>query len=242
MNEKTKNLKAWREGVSADERCLSPDVLQELVGGSSSDSKGAQHVASCPHCQAELAMLRSFESSLQAGDNQADVDWVTAQLQGAQGMPSTPVRIPFWRGLLKTPYLAGAAAIVLIISLGLSLYISTQLERPLLHGDSSGNQNMRSGDIRLMGPSGDFDLAPEDFRWEALPGAKSYTIQLLEVDGTVLWSGQSAENAIIASPELKAKMRPGKTLLWKVTALDVLGKPMANSSSDRFRVTAEKRR
>jgi hypothetical protein len=186
-------------------------------------------------------MLRSFESSAQVGDNQADVDWVAAQLQRPQGVPSSPVRIPFWRGLLSAPHLAGAA-IVLIIGLGLSLYVSNRQERPLLHGEPSGNQAMRSGDIRLMGPAGDFHRAPEVFRWEALPHAKSYTMQLLEVDGTVIWNGQSAENVLIANPALKAKMQPGKTLLWKVTALDASGEPIASSSRERFRVTVEKRR
>jgi hypothetical protein len=37
-------------------------------------------------------------------------------------------------------------------------------------------------------------------------------------------------------------MRPGKTLLWKVTALDASGKPIASSNAERFRVTAAKRR
>jgi len=54
-----------------------------------------------------------------------------------------------------------------------------------LNGEPSGTQNMRSGDLRLMSPSGNFDRVPEEFRWEALPQAKSYTVQLLEVDGTV---------------------------------------------------------
>jgi len=239
MDEKTRNLEAWRAGVSAGESCLSLDALQELVGGSASDPK-AQHVASCPHCQAELAMLRSFESSLGSGDDQAAVEWVAAQLQRAQGLPSSPVRTPFWRGLLRVPQVAGAAAIVLLIGLSLSLYVSTRQQRPLLNGEPSGTQNMRSGDLRLMSPSGNFDRVPEEFRWEALPQAKSYTVQLLEVDGTVLWSGQSAESVLMASPDMKAKMLPGKALLWKVTALDASGKPIASSSLQRFRVTAEK--
>jgi hypothetical protein len=240
MDEKTRNLEAWREGVSAGEGCLSLDALQELVRGGASDPKTAQHAAGCPHCQAELAMLRSFESSLGPGDDQAAVEWVAAQLQSGQELPSSPVRMPFWRGSLRVPQLAGTAAIVLLIGLGLSLYISTRQERPLLHGEPSGNQNMRSGDVRLISPSGNYEQVPEDFRWEAVPQAKNYTVQLFEVDGTVLWSGQSAESVLRASPDLKAKMRPGKALLWKVTALDASGKPIASSSTERFRITAEK--
>jgi hypothetical protein len=234
MDENTKKANWWRAGVSASDDCLSLDALQDIVDGGSADLKVARHLSGCAHCQAELAMLRSFEQVLPAENDHA-VDWIAAQLQRAQGIP--PVPVPFWRGWFKIPQLATAAALMMTVGLGLSLYISNRQERPVLHGSPAENLKMRSGDIRLTGPSGELDRAPETFRWEALPLAKSYSIQLLEVDGSVLWSGQSAENILIVNPELKTKMHPGKTLLWKVTALDATGKPIASSSPDRFRVT-----
>ena len=240
MDENTKKANSWRDGVSAGDHCLSLDALQDLMDGGSSDLKGARHLSGCAHCQAELAMLRSFERVLPAENAQAEVDWIAAQLQRAQGMTGVPVNVPFWRGWLRVPRIAAAAALMLTIGLGLSLYISSREDRPLLHGNSSENLTMRSGDIRLTAPSGELDREPETFSWEALPLAKSYSIQLLEVDGTVIWNGQSAENILITNPELKTKMRPGKTLLWKVTALDALGKPIASSNPNRFRVAAAK--
>jgi hypothetical protein len=241
MTGNARKLKAWRDGVSAGENCLSIEALQRLAEGSS-DPKNAQHIAGCPHCQTELVMLRSFESSIPPEDDAEAVDWIAARLQLAQDMPSSPVHISAWQTLLRIPNLVAAAALTLLIGLGLSLYVSNRQERLVFHAEPSGVQNMRSVDIRLTGPSGDLDLIPDDFRWEALPLAKSYSIQLLEVDGTELWRGQSAENFLIASPPLKEKMRPGKTLLWKVTALDASGKPIASSNAERFRVTAAKRR
>jgi len=241
MYENTKKINSWRDGVSAGDHCLSLDALQNLMDGGPSDLKDTQHLSGCAHCQAELAMLKSFASSLPAENDQAAVDWIAAQLRRAQDIPASSVPIPFWHGLLRVPNLAGAAAFMLIVGLGFSLYVSSRQERPLLHGKPSETQNMRSGDIRLAAPSGDLDRTPKDFRWEALPLAKSYSIQLLEVDGSVLWSGQSAENILIASPELKAKMRPGKTFFWKVTALDASGKPIASSSPDRFRIMVGQR-
>ncbi len=240
MDENTKKVNSWRDGVSAGDHCLSLDALQDLMEGGPSDLKGAQHLSGCVHCQAELAMLRSFERSLPAENDQVAADWIAAQLQRAQGMPGVPANVPFWRGWLRVPRIATAAALMLTVGLGLSLYISSRQERPLLHGSSSENLTMRSGDIRLTDPSGELDREPETFRWEALPLAKSYSIQLLEVDGTVLWNGPATENILITNPELKTKMRPGKTLLWKVTALNALGKPIASSSPNRFRVTAAK--
>jgi hypothetical protein len=127
---------------------------------------------------------------------------------------------------------------MMTLALSLSLYLSNRQERPSLRTDSFGSQQMRSGDLRLTAPSGELQRVPQEFRWEALPAAKSYSIQLLEVDGTILWSGKSAENFLAVSPELQAMMRPGKALLWKVTALDASGTQIADSSRERFRITA----
>jgi hypothetical protein len=187
-------------------------------------------------------MLRSFESSFPSASDEKAVEWMVAQLQGAQDVPSSPPSVPFWRALLRMPNLAVAAALTLVIGLGLSLYVSNRQERPVLHVPPTETQDMRSGDIRLTDPSGELDRTPEHFHWNALPQAKSYSVQLLEVDGTVLWSGQTADNTVIASPELKLRIRPGKQLLWTVTALDASGKPIAQSSQTGFRVTLVQRR
>jgi hypothetical protein len=242
MTANMSKLRAWREGVSAGENCLPLEALERLAEGDSSDLKNSQHVAGCPHCQAELAMLKSFNSSLPSAKDEKAVEWVVAQLQGAKNVPSSSPRVPFWRALLRMPNLAMAAALTLAIGLGLSLYVSNRQERPVLHVTPTEIQNMRSGDIRLTDPSGELDRTPENFRWTALPQAKSYSVQLLEVDGTVLWSGQTEDNVLIASPELKSKIRPGKQLLWTVTALDASGKPIAQSSQGGFRVTLVKPR
>ena len=229
-------LKAWREGASAGENCLSLDALERLAEGVPSDPKSAQHAAGCPHCQAELAMLRSFESMLPSKNASEAVQWVAAHLDSEPDMLSSPVPTPFWHTLLRMPNLAGAATLMLVIGLGLSLYVSNRQGRPTLDVQPTDLQNMRSDDVQLESPSGELDRTPEDFRWYALPLAKSYSVQLLEVDGTVLWSKQSAGNVLVVSPELKSKIRPGKQLLWKVTALDASGKPIAQSSQAGFRV------
>jgi len=242
MTANTSRLKAWREGVSAGENCLPLEALERLAEGDSSDLYSSQHVAACAHCQAELAMLKSFESSLPSESDEKAVEWVVAHLRDAQNVPSSPPPVPFWRNPLRLPNLAVAAALTLVIGLGLSLYVSNRQERPVLHVPPMEIQNMRSGDIRLTDPTGELTRIPGHFQWSALPRGKSYSVQLLEVDGTVLWSGQTADNSLIASPELKSKIRPGKQLLWTVTALDASGKPIAQSSQAGFRVTLVKRR
>ncbi len=241
MTANTGKLKAWRDGVSAGENCVPLEALERVADGFS-DLTINQHVAGCPHCQAELAMLRSFESSRPLTNDEKTVEWIVAHLQSAQDMRFSSVRSPLWRTLLTMPNLAGAAALTLAISLGFSLYVSNRQARPVLQVGPSGIQNMRSGDIRLTAPSGELDRIPEDFHWDPLPLAKSYSVQLLEVDGTVLLSGKSANNVFRASPELESKIQPGKLLLWKVVALDGSGRPIAQSSQIGFRINPKKRR
>jgi hypothetical protein len=185
-------------------------------------------------------MLRSFESSLSSQNEQAVVNSIADQLRRTQRSRYAPAYVLFWRSLFTAPRLAGVAALMMV-GLGISLYLSNRQERPSLSDQPSGAQNMRSSDVRLAGPSGDLDQLPEEFRWVAVPRAKSYSVQLLEVDGTVIWYGETTENVLIAGPGLKEKMKPGKTLLWKVTALDAAGRPMASSNPGRFRITPGKR-
>lgn len=241
MNEDTRMPKVWRDAVSAGENCLSLEDIERFVEGGGSDEKSAQHLAGCPHCQAELAMLRSFEESLPGNADQAAVQGIADQLRRAQGARKAPARVGFWRPLLTVPHLAGVAALMLV-GLGVSLYVSNRHERPSLRIPSSESQAMRSGDIHLAGPSGDLDQPPESFHWDAFPLAKSYSVQILEVDGTELWHGETMENVLIADSVVKAKMHTGKTLLWKVTAVDSSGRPIAVSSPNKFRVTRTKER
>ena len=236
MTENDINSQAWRDAVSARKDCLSLEVLQHLADGSS-DAEASQHLAGCPHCQAQLAMLKSFES-LPAENEGAAVAWIAAQLERKQACASSAaaeLRIPLWRNVLRIPYLAGAAALALVVGLGISFYISGR-EHHSFHGNFQGTDTMRSGSVRLTAPSGDLDLVPDDFRWEPYPGAKTYLVEVMEVDGTVLWSRQSPQDFLAASPELKRKMLPGKTLLWKVTAMDGSGGAIATSSQERFQV------
>lgn len=237
MADKGNNLKVWRDAVSAGKDCLSPEALQLVLEEESPNSPAARHVAGCPHCQAELAMMRSFESSAPLDNEGAAVAWIAAQLQRAQGMPASPtVALPWWRSLFKLPYLVATAALVLVLGLGFSIYISDRQDHSVLTAGNQQHQIMRSGSVRLTAPSGELDQIPQEFHWEAFPGATSYSIQLLEVDGSVLWSGQAEQNVLKVGPELRNKIQPGKRLLWKVAALDSAGKLVAASSQEQFRV------
>jgi len=229
-------LKIWQEAASAGKDCLNLETLERLADNPSSDAKAAAHLAGCAHCQTELAMLQSFEAATPSPDEGAAVAWITSQLQRRQ--PGAPrqapvVRVSFWRNLFRVPYLAGAAAVALILIVAISLYQSGSV-RPQ-PGPSAGII-YRNNQVRLQAPLGDLTQPANEFRWEAVPGAASYKVQLSDVLDQMIASATSTQPELAVTPEMKAAMRPGVPLLWKVIALDASGKTIAESTGGKFRV------
>ena len=133
---------------------------------SSSNPKAAAHVAGCPHCQSEMAMLRSFESSGPSENEGAAVAWIAAQLGRNQNAPagkSTASHVPFWRAMFRIPYMAAAAALIAAITLGISMYHSDQ-GTPILNVPQNGIYS--SGEIQLQ-TTGDLSEAPKQLVWAA---------------------------------------------------------------------------
>jgi hypothetical protein len=237
MADNTKTAKMWQEAASATVECLPLEVLEQMTENDSADPKAAAHLAECAHCQTELAMLKNFEQSTPSADEGAAVAWIAAQLERRQSAPVAQQKIahvPFWRTMFRVPYLAGAAALAAVLIFGISLY----------HGNSDGpskiNPGIGSGQFRgsihLLSPIADQNSAPAEFRWDAVQGASSYTVELKDVAGITLASAKSSQNVLPVTPEMKAVMVSGKPLKWQVTARDANGKEIANSNTEQFKV------
>jgi hypothetical protein len=232
-------VKMWQEAASASKDCLPVEVLERFMENANApaDAKAAAHLSSCAHCQTELAMLKRFETAEPSANEGAAVAWIAAKLQRQQGAPandSSVARVSFWRTMFRVPYLAAAAALALVLALGISLYNSDS-GKDRLRGPDMGT-TYRSGEITLLSPTGDLAQAPGEFRWEAVPGAASYTVELADVLGTSLASASSTQPVLEASPQMKAIMLARKPIKWKVTARDASGKVIAQSSGGSFKI------
>jgi hypothetical protein len=239
MADNKNSRKIWQDAAAVTDECLPLEVLEKMTEGTSGDAKAKAHLAGCPHCQTELSMLKNFEASVPSADEGAAVAWIAAQLernQNARNAKQTVTRVPFWRAMFKMPYLAGAAALAVVLVLGVSLYRSMNVEGPTRIGGSVGSSAFRSGAVHLVSPVGEQALAPVEFRWEAVPDASSYVVELKDVANQTLASTRSTENRLAVTPEMRANMAPGKPLNWKVTALDASGKPVADSTGGNFKV------
>lgn len=237
MADNTKTQQMWHDAASATKECLPLEALERMTESSSADPKAAAHLAECPHCQTELTMLKSFEASVPSADEGAAVAWIAAQMERNQKAPAAKqavARVPFWRAMFRVPYLAGAAALAVALALGISLYHGNP-EGPRKISDNYGKGTFRGG-VHLVSPVGDLTQAPAEFRWDAVPGASSYLVELKDVAGVTLASATSNQSVLPVTPEMKANMASGKPLTWKVTALDASGNAVADSSGGSFKI------
>jgi hypothetical protein len=238
MADNTKTAKMWQEAASATEECLPLEVLERMTENASADANASAHLAGCAHCQTELAMLKNFEQSTPSADEGAAVAWIAAQLERRQSAPLAQqkiVRVPFWRTMFRVPYLAGAAALAAVLILGISLYHGNS-DGPSKINPGLGSGQFRSGAIHLVSPITEQNIAPTEFRWDAVQGAASYTVELKDVAGITLASAKSTQNVLPVTPEMKANMISGKPLKWQVTALDANGNAVADSSGGSFKI------
>ena len=238
MADNTKTAKIWQEAVAQTKDCLPLETLERMMQNASADPKAAAHLADCAHCQTELAMLRSFEQSTPSADEGAAVAWITAQLERQQNASTSQqkiTRVPFWRTMFRVPYMAGAAALAVVLIFGISLYHGNS-DGPGKINPGLGSGNFRSGSIHLVSPIADQNNAPAEFRWDAVQGASSYSVELKDVAGITLASARSSQNVLPVTAEMKSNMLSGKPLKWKVSALDAAGKEIANSNAEQFKI------
>ena len=237
MADNKSTLKLWQEAASATEDCLPLETLEKLAENAAGEPKAAQHLASCAHCQTELSMLKSFQDATPSAHEGAAVAWIAARLERQQSAPAqlrSASRVPVWRTLFRIPYLAGAAAAVAVLALGISLYNSNSNPGGL--NTHVVGSNYRGGEIKLLSPTIDQAAVPTEFRWEAVPNAASYKVELTDVLGKPLASATSTRAQLASTSEMKAAMRSGMPFKWKVTAFDAAGKSIAESSAQNFKI------
>jgi hypothetical protein len=238
MADNTKTLKMWQDAAAETKDCLPLETLERMIDNPARDAKAAAHLAGCAHCQTELAMLKNFELSTPSADEGAAVAWIAAQLERQQNAPAAQQKVaavPFWRMMFRVPYLTGAAALAAVLIFGISLYHGNS-DGPGKLNPGIGNGQFRSGAIHLVSPMAEQPTAPSEFRWDAVQGASSYTVELKDVAGITLATAKSSQNVLQVTPEMKASMTADKPLKWKVTALDANGKEIANSNAEQFKV------
>lgn len=232
-----------REALGRTPECPALEVLT----APQHDAEVQRHVEGCPHCRAELALFHHFESADAQPGEAADLVWIESELARRSPVASTSGesfgdRLRAWLSGLLLPANRGrlalaAATLVILVTAGIFRQSGTGV-RPAQPEEPNV---WRSSQIAAVSPLGDVEQAPSQLRWEAVPGATSYRVRLLEVDGTEIWAADAAAAAIDFPDNLRSKLRTGRAFQWDAVARDPSGRQLATTNLQVFHIVPTQR-
>lgn len=235
------NLKS---ALASTPDCLTAEQLEPLLDGKQSNP----HLAQCARCQAELAMLKSFETGAALPDEGAAVAWIGAHLDRQLAAIKSPSRrslsrtseqslVPPHSWLSRTfggmRWVMPAAALAVIAVAGAIMLKPGRA--PDLQANAGGQSTIyRSQELEVVDPVGDVPHVPSELRWQQVAGAKVYKVTMMEIDHSQVWASETNATTVVIPASVRAKILPGKPILWQVTALDDKSQILANSQLEKF--------
>jgi anti-sigma factor RsiW len=236
-----------KEALSPSRSCATLIELDGLDDGSLTESASRRvrsHVAACPRCQTELALLHEFERASPRAGEEAAARWITGQLEqkfaGTLPKPQGERRNDErsrWSFLatLRPMQAAGfaMAAALLVAAVGIALRDSRP---PQISTALSERQVFRSGEVSVVAPAENPAAPPSELRWAPWAAADSYSVRVMEVDRKELWSAETRQTAVALPAAVRAQIVPRKPLLWEVIARDADGRTLASSGIHTFMV------
>jgi hypothetical protein len=235
-----------KSAMATTPECLTPAQLESLLDG----KHGNPHLANCSRCQAELAMLKSFESGTPLPDEGAAVAWISSHLDRRLDSIKSSTRSRAYRSAIRALEPQGSwlarmfgftgmrwvlpAAAVAAIAIASAVLLRSP-KAPELQANAGGHPAIyRSQEIQVVSPSGDVQQVPRELRWQTFAGASSYKVVLMEIDHSPLLTLETKETSVEIPVAVRAKMLPGKPVLWQVTALDAQARVQATSQVQKF--------
>jgi hypothetical protein len=197
------------------------------------------HIDACTVCRSELTLLRTFSRGIVRHDELRMAREIVALLQRRETpIAAAPTARKTWMprfGLFRPLHLTMSLAVVLLAVSG-SYFIFTTSPPELPSTLALGVGVTRSLAVQLDRPRGELTAAPQRLEWRRVPGAARYRARLMEVDRLELWSIETAATTADLPAAIRARVVPGKTLVWQVTAYDAADAPIAESHLEPFRL------
>lgn len=220
----------WKRQLEPTSACIPVDRLgDELMPAE------REHVAHCVRCQTEMALWRKYENAEPAPAESAAVQWIideTRRRTTAARARRLERGVFAWLPALRSRSFVAAAATVAVLAV---MYVAQDRE-PAIRDVATGGEAYRTASIETIRPVGDLAAAPTELQWTATSAAARYDVQVEEVDRTVLWRGSTSSTRVALPRDIIVRCVPGKTILWRVAALDGTGAVVAESATQRFRV------
>jgi hypothetical protein len=192
-----------------------------------------------------VKLLKQFEADEPLPDEGAAVAWINARLESRlseiknEGRKSQ-LRAGSWLHRLLPQqgfWRLVPVGAVLAIAVGAVVLLYPRKEPELRAGLDTSAPVFRSHEVELSGASGAVSQAPVVLEWKAFPGASRYKVSVMEIDHSVLWAVEIGTTSVTIPNATRDRMLPSKPILWQVVALDLQGKVLASSQSQRFVVS-----
>lgn len=207
------------------------------------------HAEGCPACAAERELARLYAAGAEgAGVAAEDLEFVTGRLRSASPVEAAPAApavpanggkvVPFpsrrREEARRTPSWARwAAAAVFVLAAGLAFRLAFPPAGTLPPPDDAGV--VRGARIEGLAPQGEVMEVPGALSWEPVPGAASYELKLVAVDGTVLWETTLAAPPARLPAEVRGRLLAAVRYSYSVRARDARGGEIAVSEEVSFR-------
>ncbi|HEV7766496.1 MAG TPA: hypothetical protein VGQ76_15955 [Thermoanaerobaculia bacterium] len=210
----------WKEELAPVPGCIEIARFSEEL-----NEAERAHLETCVRCQTELALFREIDREETSAEETEATEWIAGELRRRNNV------VAFRPKRMRVLY-AVAAALVMVIGIGSFM----QMREPSIDVAINDTANYRSARFDVIAPIGDIAQAPNELRWNVVPSATRYHVEVVEVDMTHVWSGDTTQSHIALRADVIAQFAPGKSLLWDVKAFrgnDVL----ASSETQTVRVS-----
>ncbi|HXV75885.1 MAG TPA: hypothetical protein VD788_06145 [Candidatus Polarisedimenticolaceae bacterium] len=195
-----------------------------------------RHADRCAACSAERELARAFDHPKATGLD-ADEAFVAERLDRLR--PSSTLARAGGRSRFPADWRwVSAAALVGVALVAGLVWRGTPSPAPLLP-DPPPPSTERGIHLRFDAPRGDLARAPGEARWEAHPGAESYLLRLVAIDGKVIWSTTAPASSVELPAVLVDRLAAHVTYRFEVDALDAQGRVVAASAAVGFRIRPE---
>jgi len=212
-------------GAAPAASCVAPEDILALVRRELPEDRRLEvldHVMACEACRREFDLLRAVEA---AGGGQAAVSGGPERAADQspddtlRTAPSPVVdistrRARTWRRV--APF-AIAASLMLVVGVEARRRGANEARPEVMRGEESG--------ITTLAPAGDvtgaaLGTAPVVFVWQPVAGARRYEFEVLDGDGTVVYSAATADTTVaVAAADAAERFRPGVEYQWWVRAV-----------------------
>lgn len=190
--------------------CPTPEDLARLVTQGADRKARArimEHVSNCTDCALLLKSILRLSG---------EIDKLIGKAEAPQSRPQVEVSSkkehvrPIMGRRVAVAIMAGLIGLTIVTLSVIKLSV-----RPVVRGTAK----LR---IRLISPKQGASLAAEDikFKWEAVPKAARYTVELFNRSLEKVWRSGPVSNAGIELPaEARGVIFKGETYFWRVTAV-----------------------